>query len=147
MGKSMHFQGERGATMLEFCGIAIVVLGLLGAFFDLGIGLRNYADLTHVTTRVANEIAVQQNLSNGSASCAVIENAAVTRAAQELKNLNGNEASLFRSQVAFNPQTGLYEITLGGEQQLDCFLCIFVSGVTVRASGTGAIDNPSFQCV
>lgn len=97
---------ELGATMLEFALVVGIVFGLISGLFDLGLGLYRYSLLTHATSNVNRQMAVELNrqpittpapcrCSNGMNDCSAAANQRIQQYANtELSlNLNGLTAT------------------------------------------------------
>lgn len=152
---------ERGATMLEFALVAIVLIGLLGVILDIGIALRNYSLMTNATSTVVREMAVSfagksvPELCEGvpappAASCALLEGCVETVAADYLGNRLGIAGQFaFDSQLANGgAATGnRYILRLQAQHTTSCFFCQLIpGGLVLTTGGIATIQNAGFTC-
>ena len=136
---------ERGATMLEFALVSIVVFMLLGAIFDIGLSLHHRSYLQHVASDAARRI---------SACAAVTADCSTYReCARRDLDTNGTATTTLSSAFAsgrsvqwdFNFQLGDNSRTLvvSGVMPLDCFfICrFFDAGSQLSASAQTTVDG------
>ena len=145
---------ERGATMAEFAMAIVIVLGLLGLVFDLGLSLYKYSLLTHATSKVSRNIAAKLDR-HWSVDCLDINDEVEQRARHYL-------GDTLRISGAYSFQTTVFDsadpsqpanpdqqsvLRVKGIWAVDCFICM-LSPKTVRVSTTTEtlIENPEFYC-
>lgn len=60
-GAESKIAAQKGATMVEFALACVFLIFMLGAFFDIGLGLHNYTLLNRVTEESTRQVAVNFN--------------------------------------------------------------------------------------
>jgi hypothetical protein len=56
-----RYSSQRAATLVEFALMAVLAIGLFGAFIDITIGLSTYNELTSLTEDITRHVAVSRD--------------------------------------------------------------------------------------
>jgi len=129
-----------GATMVEFSLSVLILVGLVGAVFDLGIGLRNYSLLTTVTTDIARQVSVKS-------PCGNIRQGTIDRALQQMSQRYGISGG--PSFVTETPPPGTIgvDFNLVGRWPLNCIFCLLSPReLSLQATGAVSIENQGLGC-
>jgi Flp pilus assembly pilin Flp len=164
---------ERGATMVEFAISGVVLLFLIGALIDFGIGFQRWNMLNYVTSAVARQYAVELNSSVGGdgVPCGpfrtAIRDRTISRFNQqfgihvtpgvegEALTDPGNESDDYQVQVTLNPPPAALPgedfqpmlLRLQAQLKLRCFFCIFIpSDIVMTTKSEIEIEDASFWC-
>lgn len=132
---------ERGATMVEFTMAFSIVVFILGAIFDIGLGYHQYSYLNHTTLRATREINVRLATTR---NCAAADRYLADVATPEMRRLGSNGANTSWSYtVDRTVQPALLRVT--GAMPLSCyFLCpLLPASWNVSYTGTAFIESPA----
>ncbi|MCC6219827.1 MAG: hypothetical protein IT291_01145 [Deltaproteobacteria bacterium] len=153
------FRQQKGATMLEFSLSCLVLIGIVGAVFDVGIGFRNYVLMTHTTNEAVREFAARagglllppacEDLVSNKASPKCNELGACL--ALSAKNALEKEMGISGDYefLATVGSKGREFVSLEGRWPLDCFFCLLLpdnKNFTVRTRSSSLIENMNFRC-
>lgn len=132
---------EKGATLIEFSFAAIILMLLLGALFDIGIGMHNWLLLRHVTEESSRNIAV--DLATGSCD---VKARLETGATHKLRNILGADAK--EKELSWSYKLEKSNLTypllhINASFSSPCFfLCpIFPNGLPVSASSAATVET------
>lgn len=132
---------EHGATIVEFAMAFTIVVFVLGALFDIGLGFHQYSYLNHTTLRATREINVRLATAR---NCEVASGYLREVAGPEMRRLGANGANTSWSYVTDRSvQPPLLRVT--GAMPLSCyFLCpLLPAGWSVSYTGTAFIESPA----
>ncbi|MBL7661511.1 pilus assembly protein [bacterium] len=139
---------ERGATILEFALICLVLFGFVGFILDAGIIIFNYTLLGNTTATTVRAVAVTDGLLVNSPT--MLKDALETKADQYLRDSFG----ITSSNVSFNAtacrdSNNRCILRLAGTWQTHCIWCILLGGsFNVKTSSDSVFEDrclpPSF---
>ncbi len=139
VGRQEFAQQEQGATIVEFAMAFSIVVFILGAIFDIGLGFHQYSYLSNTTLRATREINVRLATTR---NCQTPRDYLRDVAAPQMRRLGANGAnSAWSYNVDRSVQPALLRVT--GAMPLSCyFLCpILPQGWSVSYTGTAFIEN------
>ncbi len=123
---------ERGATMIEFSLVALLLFALTGSIIDLGFGIYSYQRLTSTVATVTRQIAAD------GMNCPDRERAR-QKLEQRLQELFHQSSTVPLPEIqSLNPSTSMRTLTMTGKIPLNCFFCfvlpehIMLSATTVE---------------
>ncbi len=133
---------EAGATILEFALAAIVIFGLIGAVFDIGLALHHRSYLQHTVSKASREIGIRLTMAR---SCTgVVEDYLRNNATPELASAfsSGSKA---KWRYALEPGSPFPLLQIEGSVPIDCFfLCnLFPEGSQVSATASASVESGS----
>lgn len=152
---------ERGATMVEFSLVGLIVFGLIGAGIDFGLALWKFSNLTHAMNVAVRDMAIDLASRSGEDCEDLAEdpvNLAAEAEAKKLllngtivlgKNLNdptppSETISIVSTITPLTPPT----LSITSQMRLDCMFCFFFpKGRPILSTRSEAlIENSTFTC-
>lgn len=143
-----HAKNEQGATMIEFSLTAVIVIGLIGVAFDIGIALFRYNLITQATAKYSREIASDLDVSKSGISCEELFQDASEKVTNFIKNdlkMNGNYRFFSEIEVL---GSGAQVYRLKGNWKADCIICLLSpKEINLSTTSETLIENRSFYCI
>lgn len=144
----------RGATLVEFALAALIIMGMVGFFFEGGTAYFRYSVLVNSLTHNARRLSLDMR----GESC-LDPTALDTRATNEVRSYMSNSLGLgmdvsdltVDASVVHTPSTGTQPsrctLSLRGRWPAYCFFCIFFQDdVVLGAEGESFIEDECFAC-
>lgn len=151
-GEAQRGETQRGATLVEFALAAVIILGMVGFFFEGGVAYFRYSLLVNSLTHNARRLALDMR----GESCG--DPAALKlRAETEVKNFlstaygAATDDVAVQASIAFTPasapQPNKCTLKLRARWPAYCFFCIFFQqGLAIGAEGESLIEDQCFTC-
>lgn len=135
---------EAGATMLEFALVAVVLFGVLGAIFDVGLALHHRSYLQHLTSDAVHELAA---CGTGMRNCNVyakdqcVAQVLAPKLALLQNAFAAGSGTTWRYTFALNGPSP--SIQLNASMPLECFfLCRFLGANSrISVSALGSVET------
>jgi hypothetical protein len=152
MRRLLRRKACRGATMVEFSLIAILLIGLCGGIIDLGVSIHRYGILTHLTDSVAREAAMENRIGCTDILYSKKVSDLISGKAKLLLGGSPEISSNARlSGPAISGNADLPRLTVEASMPLSCFFCMIVPGlsqINMSASGSSMIEGgPCFAAL
>jgi len=146
---------EKGATMVEFSMISMLLFAIVTGVFDVAIVMRDQSMLTNVTQQEARSIATSRYARTGPVSCSA-RIPTQDDIALSLRNRFDVRAGVSRSDIAIDTVDVEFAETLGGAFRPEVvlrasmatrgILTSFVSPV-ISSTTRVPIEDPDFTCI
>jgi len=135
-----RIKATSGATLIEFTLASVLIVGLIGAVFDLGLTFRNYSLLTYATSTVARQTSVKPPCGNAASGT---EKVAYRYMDEKFGIKNG---PTFHTEAAEAGDVGV-DFKLVGTWELNCFFCLLSpKKLVLKSEGAVSIEGRGIGC-
>ena len=134
---------EDGVTMVEFALSSTVFLGVVGFFFEIGLGFFYYMLLVQSTAASARRTALDVKAGT---NASVLPAVAAAAARDDLLSAFGVDGSriTFNAELVPGPQNKCY-LRVHGAWRLNCFFCmLFPDGLEIDTQSDSLIEDECF---
>ncbi len=145
-------QADRGATLVEFSLAAVLIMGMVGFFFEGGVAYFRYSLLVTSLTQNARRLALDMH-GHSCADPAALNALAQSEVSTFMSSAYGAVADdlSVNAAVLYSPPSGSQPskctLSLKGRWPAYCFFCIFFQhGLAIGAEGESLIEDQCFTC-